>query len=249
MNYPPGNLAYRLYQWIWATLDWLYPPHCGGCGQARARWCADCAQKTQETQAPICPICGNTNINDQPCLRCKESAPFYTALRAHTVFAGPIREAIHKLKYGRDIGLGEALSRPMITSLRKLNWPIDIITSVPLGLARLKVRGYNQATLLARPIALYYKIPFSTRALTRIRETRSQVGLSAIEREANMEGAFQAHRKLIEGKVVLVVDDVATSCATLNACAKAMLDEGAVEVYGFSLARAVFNPDDHNDSA
>ena len=244
----PGNLAYRLYQWAWQALDWLYPPHCGGCGQVGVRWCAACAEKTIETQAPICPICGNINADDQPCPRCKDKVPFYTALRAYTVFTGPIREAIHQLKYGGDIGLGEALSRPMIASLGKLNWPLNIITSVPLGLARLEERGYNQATLLARPIALYYKIPFSVRALTRIHETRSQVGLSAAERVINMDGAFRADQKIIAGKVVLVVDDVATSGATLNACAKALLDEGAVAVYGFSLARAVFNLDDQSDS-
>jgi predicted amidophosphoribosyltransferase len=85
--------------------------------------------------------------------------------------------------------------------------------------------------------------------LTRIRETRSQVGLSAAEREVNMEGAFQANRKLVEGKNVLAVDDVATSGATLNACAKALLNAGAAEVYGFSLARAVFSPDDQGDRA
>jgi len=249
MNHLPGNLAYRLYQWVWQALDWLYPPQCGGCGQAGARWCRDCAQQTLEPRAPICPICGNSNANDQPCPRCKEAVPSYTSLRACTVFTGPIRQAIHKLKYGGDIGLGEALSRPMIAILGRLNWPVDIITSVPLGLARLEQRGYNQATLLARPIALYFNIPFSTRALTRIRETRSQVGLSAAEREINMEGAFQANGKFIEGKVVLVVDDVATSGSTLNACAKALLDEGAAGVYGFSLARAVFNPGDHGDVA
>jgi ComF family protein len=249
MNHPPGNLAYRLYQLIWQALDWLYPPNCGGCGQAGERWCPGYAHKTLEPQTPICPICGNQITSDQPCRRCRESPPFYTSLRACTVFTGSIREAIHKLKYGIDIGLGEALSRQMIESLGKLNWPLDMITSIPLGLARLDERGYNQATLLARPIALYYRIPFSTKALTRIRKTRSQVGLSVAEREVNMEAAFQADRELVEDKKILLVDEVATSSATLNPCARVLLDEGATEVYGLSLARAVFDPDDQGDSA
>jgi ComF family protein len=237
----PGNLAYRAYRLIWEALDWLYPPNCGGCGQSGARWCKVCSQNTLEIKPPICPICGNININEGPCQRCQASQPLYTSLRSHTVFNGSIREAIHQLKYQRNIGLGEALSRPMIASLQKLNWSLDIITSVPLSLVRLGERGYNQATLLARPIALCLKVPFSSQALIRTRETRSQVGLTATERQENMANAFGANRKLVNGKNILVVDDVATSGATLNACAKALLDEGASKVYGFSLARAVFN--------
>jgi competence protein ComFC len=129
----------------------------------------------------------------------------------------------------------------MISSLKKLNWPLDLITSVPLGLVRFRERGYNQATLLARPIALCLEKPFSTRVLTRIRETRSQVGLTVVERHDNMVDAFQADRSMVSGKSVLVVDDVATSGATLNACAKALLDGGADNIFCFSLARAVYS--------
>jgi competence protein ComFC len=240
MDHMPGDLAYRVYQLIWEALDWLYPPNCGGCGHSGARWCKECSQNTPEIEPPICPICGNPSTGENPCQRCQISKPLYTSLRSHTVYQGSIREAIHRLKYQRDIGLGEALSRPMIASLQKLNWSLDIITSVPLGLVRFEERGYNQATLLARPIALSLKVPFSLRILTRTRETRTQVGLTVTERQENLAGAFQVTSKLVKGKNILVVDDVATSGATLNACAKALLDGGASRIYGFSLARAVF---------
>jgi ComF family protein len=243
----PGNLAYRAYRLIWEALDWLYPPTCGGCGQSGARWCKECSQNTLEIKPPICPICGNKNINDEPCQRCQTSRPLYTSLRSHAVFNGSIREAIHQLKYQHNISLGEALASPMIASIQKLNWSLDIVTSVPLGLVRLEERGYNQATLLAQPIALYFKIPYSSRALMRIRETRSQVGLTAKKRQENMADAFRADSRVVKEKNILVVDDVATSGATLNACAKALLDVGASKVYGFSLARAIFNPDTEID--
>jgi len=238
----PVNLAYRAYQLLWEALDWLYPPSCGGCGAWGARWCLECIQKTIEIMPPICPICGNPNSKNEECERCRISPPLFTSLRSYSVFGGSIREAIHKFKYKHEIGLGEALSRLMITKIEKLNWSLDLITSVPLGLVRFKERGYNQATLLARPIALFYKVPFSSQALSRVRETRTQVGLSVVERNENMSGAFQAKYGLVRGKNILVVDDVATSGATLNACAKALLENGASKVYGFSLARAVYSP-------
>jgi competence protein ComFC len=239
----PVNLAFKAYQILWEAFDWLYPPNCGGCGASGARWCEECARNTTEIIPPVCPICGNPNSTDEPCQRCLVSRPFYTSLRSYTVFGGPIREAIHRFKYQHEVGLGEAFARLMIGSILKLNWSLNIVTSVPLGLVRFKERGYNQATLLARPIALSLRIPFSTQALSRSRETRTQVGLTVSERHQNMAGAFQAKSELLQGKTILLVDDVATSGATINACAKAMLDTGAAKVYGFSLARAIFSPD------
>ncbi len=245
----PVGLAYRGYRLFWEVLDWLYPPNCGGCGSRGARWCDACSQITLEIEPPVCPICGNPNKNDEPCQRCEASRPAFTALRSYTVFNGAMREAIHRLKYRSDVGLGEALARPMINSLRKLNWPLDIITSVPLGLVRFEERGYNQATLLARPIALCLHLPFAAKLLIRTRETRSQVGLTVMERQENMVDAFRVRGKSVRGKNILVVDDVATSGATFNACAQALLAGGAANVYGFSLARAVLTPDNDVDSS
>jgi ComF family protein len=237
----PVNLAYQAYKILWTGLDWLYPPNCGGCGRLGVRWCDECAQQTREIPSPICPICGNPNTNEEICPRCREYKPDYAALGSWAVFGGAIRNAIHQLKYRRGIGLGKALACPMVLSLMKLNWSLDIITSIPLGLARLAERGYNQATLLARPIALYLKVPFSPYVLARIRETRSQVGLSLTARQENMAGAFLAKSELVRGKSVLVIDDVATSGATFLACANALLEAGASTVYGYTLARAVYS--------
>jgi ComF family protein len=239
----PGKLAYQLYRLIWEALDWVYPPSCGGCGRTGVRWCDECEQQTCELAQPYCPICGNPNVENNPCQRCRQTLPVFTQLRSHTAFAGPIREAIHRLKYGGDMALGEALAKPMLGSLQKLNWSLDLVTCVPLGLVRLKERGYNQASLLARPIALCMSLPYRPRALQRIRETRSQVGLNVNERRENMVDAFQAEKRIVEGKSVLVVDDVATSGATLNACAKSLRQAGATNVYCFTLARAVYSPE------
>jgi ComF family protein len=173
----------------------------------------------------------------------------FTSLRSYTIYQGAIREAIHKLKYGGEKSMGDILAQMMISGLEKLNWSLDIVTSVPLGLVRFAERGYNQATLLARPIALYKNLPFSTKLLSRVRETQTQVGLTIKERQENMEDAFTAFGEQVEGKSILVVDDVATSGATINACAKALLNAGASQIYGYTLARAIFNPHLENETS
>ncbi|MGW8144998.1 MAG: ComF family protein [Anaerolineales bacterium] len=113
-----------------------------------------------------------------------------------------------------------------------------MVVPVPLGVARLKERGYNQAVLIARPLALRINVPCKTQVLHRVRETRTQVGLSLSQRRENVENAFQAIKGEVSRKRVLVVDDVATSSATLNACASALLKAEADAVYCLTLARA-----------
>jgi ComF family protein len=247
MNHLPGHLAYRSYRLLWTFLDLIYPPNCGGCGRPGTRWCEVCSQNTHVIESPICPICGDITVDEKLCSRCQTSSVHFTSLRSYTIYRGAIREAIHKLKYGGDRSLGDNLAQMMISSLEKLNWSLDIVTSVPLGLARLAERGYNQATLLARPIALYYNLPFSPKILFRVRETQSQVGLTNKERQVNMDGAFKADCNQAEGKNILVVDDVATSGATINACARALLDAGASNIFGYTLARAIISPHQENE--
>jgi len=134
----------------------------------------------------------------------------------------------------------------MVESLGRLNWEIDVVIPVPLGVARQAERGYNQAALLARPIAWNFNWEYNPRALSRTRETRTQVGLNFEQRRENVAEAFQASHVSISGKHVLVVDDVTTSGATMDACASALEKAGAQQVYGFTLARAGF---DHREMA
>jgi competence protein ComFC len=168
--------------------------------------------------------------------------PRYSALRSWAVFDGNIRNAIHQLKYNRNVGLGEILARSLVDLFGSLEWDVDVIAPVPLGLARLAERGYNQSSLLAKPLSLALDIPYCPQIMTRTKETRSQVGLTVAERRLNMVGAFMARPNLVTAKSVLIIDDVTTSGSTLEACADALLAAGATQVYGLTLARAVFKP-------
>ena len=234
----PESLAYRAYWLLWHSLDWIYPPSCAGCGKTGSVWCVSCAEEVTQLIKNICPMCGIMQRSEILCTECRQATSYYQALRSWGRYTGKLRQAIHQLKYKHNVSLGQALAVPMIQRLTELNWPVDVITPVPLGLARLAERGYNQASLLARPIALYFRIMYAPGILWRQRETISQVGLALASRKENVAGAFSADRKLVRGKTVLVIDDVITSGSTMNACAMALVEAGAEAVYGFSLARA-----------
>jgi competence protein ComFC len=241
----PGTLrlpVYRLYQLAWSGLDWLYPPQCGGCGVARSRWCEACQQEVRLVPETICQSCGQILVAPGVCNQCRDIPPPYVAMRAWAVFGGSVRNALHHLKYGGDMALGEVLARNLISIVQNSGWQVDLVTAVPLGVARRKERGYNQAALLAFPLALACGIPYQSKALEKIRQTRTQVGLDNAERHKNVSGAFQARHSVVAKKRVLVVDDVTTSGATIHACSESLLAAGALQVYGLTLARAVLTP-------
>lgn len=229
---------YRLYRSLWRGLDWLYPPVCAGCGGPGERWCERCQAAVKRMQGEVCPVCGAMKSGLGACAQCRTTRPHFKGLRAWAIYEGSLRKAIHQLKYKRDLALGEALARPLIELWPRLGWEVDLLLPVPLGVARLAERGYNQSALLARPLALAHSIPYRPQGLKRLRETRSQVELSAQERRLNVRGAFQGEARVVSGKRVLVVDDIATSGATLDACALALLEAGALEVVCLTLARA-----------
>jgi ComF family protein len=149
-----------------------------------------------------------------------------------------MRKAIHRLKYQHDLGLGEILSQYMVRGYLIQKWQVDLVIPVPLSLDRLAERGYNQASLLAKPFSFTLDLDFRPQALTRVRETRSQVGLSAQERRTNVQEAFLAKPKEVESRKILLIDDVTTTGSTLNACAAALMEAGAAQVYCLTLARA-----------
>jgi ComF family protein len=160
-------------------------------------------------------------------------------MRSWVVFEGPIRQGLHALKYRRNVALGDIFAQYLAEYVRQLNWQMDLVVPVPLGGQRMKERGYNQVGLLAWPLANIRGWHYSPKVLRRVRETRSQVGLSPTERKENISGAFYAHPTLASGKAILLMDDVVTTGATLTACSDALLTAGAKAVYALTLARAL----------
>jgi len=206
------------------------------------RWCQSCQQKVSLMNGPICQRCGDKS-DEEICPNCQQRPPAYIKLRSFASFEGTIRNALHRLKYKSDIGLGEALSKHLIELYNRERWIVDFIMPVPLGQRRLKQRGFNQAGLLARPMAYATNIPYRADLLIKRRETPSQVGLSASERAQNVTGAFFCKSPIVSGKSILIIDDVTTTGSTINACAQALCEAGAAAVYGLTLARALLQAD------
>ena len=134
--------------------------------------------------------------------------------------------------------MGDALASQMALFVQELNWPIDMIIPVPLGKHRLKERGYNQVGMIAKPLALALNVHYASDGLMRCKETRSQAGLSKQERRENVKEAFQA-RVDVNGKTILVLDDVSTTGSTLSSSAEALYLSGARDVYALTVARAL----------
>ena len=231
----------NLKTYIWNTLDILFPPRCAGCEKWGGRICNDCLSTIGVISKPICLRCGHPIPPkvQNCCSKCESSNIFYDNIRSWAYFNGVLQKAIHKLKYRRDLGLGESLSIPMITLLQEQTWIIDLIIPVPLDPERMKERGYNQAALLAKPISRSTGILFDGKILYRIKKTRSQVGLTIIERKKNVKGAFEANSSNLCGKSILLIDDVVTTGSTLNSCANALKKAGARNIYGLTPARSL----------
>jgi competence protein ComFC len=232
-------ISSRFYHLLWSGLDVLFPPRCAGCGTPGWRWCPTCASRVTHPQEPICAICGvPLECPSGNCEFCLATRPCYCALRSWSIFEDPVRSALHRLKYRRDVGVGEALAPQLAECLTGLHWPIDLIIPVPLGRKRLAERGYNQVSLIARPLSMALRMTYAPDGLVRSQETRSQVGLTRTQRQQNVCNAFRAKSSRVKGRIVLLMDDVATTGSTLSSCAEALHAAGARDVFAFTVSRA-----------
>jgi ComF family protein len=244
---------YWLRQGVWAGLDLLFPPRCAGCHRPGARLCKTCQAAFNQLEPPWCDRCGLPVQQAGRCGDCSapgdQLAPL-TGIRSLAYFDGALRSTQHQFKYRRDSMLADALGC-LLSEARWWNQVrADRLVAVPLSEQRLRQRGYNQAGLLARAVADCRGLPLDGGLLRRTRHTAAQVGLSVAQRRANVQGAFAATASA-RGRSFVVIDDVCTTGATLAACAAALMEAGAVSVWGVTLARArrassVAEPTEHD---
>jgi len=230
-----------------AAADLLLPPVCISCRgriQAHGLLCGDCFAKLDFIAPPYCARLGVPLPYDLgvPSLSAAAMAspPVYDRARAVARYSQTMRDLIQSFKY-RDRQEGLALfGRWLARAGAELLADADLLVPVPLYRSRLWWRRFNQSALLAQGVARLSGVPADCFALKRVRRTASQVGLSAEQRKRNVAGAFKVERKgAIKGKNILVVDDVITTGATIEACARVLKRAGAGRVDVLALARVV----------
>lgn len=228
-----------LRRYISVLLDLVFPPHCVVCGAMGSWLCVRCIQNIAVLEPPWCPHCGRSVSSAGLCRVCQNASSHLVGMRSVSAHVAPLREAVHALKYNGMRVLAEPLGEILADYWRLAVLPSSIVVPVPLHEARLRQRGYNQSFLLAQSFAARVSLPVDSRALVRRRNTRCQVELSSAERRVNVAGAFWCRSGALAGERVLLIDDVLTTGATLEACASALLDAGAKEVWALTLTRAV----------
>jgi ComF family protein len=230
-----------------AAVAVLLAPTCAACARcldqpAAGPVCAECWHAIPLILPPLCDVCGDPlpswrALAPGPgeCGRCRRGRGHVRHARAIGAYEGSLRSIVHALKYDGRRSLAPGLAALLAVSGADVLEGADVVVPVPLHTARQRARGFNQAEDIARRLP----IPM-LRALKRRRRTPSQTDLPEAERYENVRGAFGLRRRVdVSGAVVIVVDDVSTTGATLDACACVLLDAGAREVRALTVARVV----------
>ena len=229
----------RIRRWLSTLMDTVYPPHCVVCGRLGAWVCDGCTADIAVFRAPLCRQCGKSIDAPGVCSECRAEESYLAGMCAVGPHRPPLQQIIHAFKYTGVRVLSGPLGALLEDRWRRDRLPIDGIVPVPLHSARQRQRGYNQSILLADELGARLGLPVHPELLVRARNTRSQVGLSGGERWANVWGAFRCPTDQFPGTRLLLIDDVMTSGATLQACAHALRERGAASVWALTLTRAM----------
>ncbi|HEX5830070.1 MAG TPA: double zinc ribbon domain-containing protein [Gemmatimonadaceae bacterium] len=232
-----------------AALTFLLPPACAACGRALddadgGAVCGRCWERLAWLGTPRCPRCGHPGDPRHRCRWCELLPAYVRAARSVCwVHRGTGSAIVHALKYEG----WERVAEGMAARLARLDWPVDVraerdaLVPVPLAAARARERGFNQSERLARALGARLGLPVWTDVLTRTRATRTQTRLTPEERRSNVSGAFSAVPdavRRVRGTHLVLVDDVVTTAATLNACAASLFAAGTRIVSYATFGRA-----------
>lgn len=225
-------------------MDILFPvTACNLCREkgrynSRRPWCQKCQDEIMNTQTsgPVCEKCGKYLVlaDESVCVDCRENQPEFKIARAVGPYENDkLRKAVKVFKFlcrrYMSVKMGNMMAAVVIEEPGF--WPIDIITPVPISKGSFKQRGFNQAELLAKQISKVIKKRMYPHLLVRIKETPSQTELTKEERERNLLCAFKANEPgKINGKNILLVDDVYTTGSTIKECTRILMEAGAQSV-------------------
>ena len=233
-----------------AAIAFIYPEICQICEEERATStegfvCARCWRTVRFIRPPYCDRCGLPFEGDITtkfvCSNCHDVKLYFRSARSATVSDGATREAIHRYKYQRALWfepfLADLLIREAAPELKRERW--DWLVPIPLFSTKQREREFNQAERLAQRLSTATGIPVNTGLLHRVQPTRTQTQLNREQRSANMRGAFAAGDVKLDGEKIVLIDDVLTTGATTNACARVLRRIGAGEVMVWTVARGL----------
>lgn len=240
----------QLYQYTEALLDLIYPHHikCNLCNSylnhgGKYGFCHGCLKNMAFITKNSCYQCGRPLTNEEDtriCRDCEDMEYFFHRAVAVVEYKGIFRDLIFRFKYKDATYLARDLGDMMAAVIKKEGLWGDVLVAVPLHRQREKQRGYNQSHLLAKHISRNLRIPYKKDLLLRVKNTKVMHNLSREERQENLKGAFQIRdRRGIDGKSILLIDDIFTTGATLNACSKVLMEGGAKSVAVVAFARGV----------
>jgi len=224
------------------AVDSFFPRRCVGCGKGGGFLCPECLGKLPRLFPPLCPHCGRPQASGIVCPSCRQRKTEIDGIRSLFRFDEVIRKAIHELKYRNLKAISPCLAELLADYLRSNPLPGEALVGVPLHPRRLRERGYNQSSLLARELSRRIDLPVIEDCLIRVKQAQPQVrAVDVEERRRNVADAFVCRDEKVSGKRIILIDDVCTSGATLESCAAALKNKGAASVWGLTLAREIYN--------
>jgi competence protein ComFC len=246
-----NTLVRGLGSWLDAGIGFFYPNVCQLCGEGRATRaegfvCGGCQARARFIEPPFCERCGRPYegeiTNRFECGNCAEMETHFHSARSAVEARDEVLEAIHRYKYHRalwfEVFLAGLLIRKADPELGKENW--DFIVPIPLHPTKEREREFNQAERLARRLSKASGIPVNTRLLRRVVATRTQTRLTRQERLENVRNAFSLRQGgRLDGRRIVLLDDVFTTGATVSACAKVLRKAGADRVCVWTVARGI----------
>ena len=219
------------------ALDLLFPSYCINCGREGDFICSNCRRLMPFIESPVCHVCGHPVTDESACYNCNDRQFEIDGIRSPFAFEGVVQQAVYKLKYQNIRALAKPLAELLSDYLNINSLPGDTLVPVPLHKKRLRERGYNQSNLVAHELGKLCDLPVIDDCLIRCLYTPPQARAASLdERRQNIKGAFTCLDNRLQGRQVLLLDDVATSGSTLDACARELKASGAISAWGLTIA-------------
>ncbi|HOO38869.1 MAG TPA: ComF family protein [Deltaproteobacteria bacterium] len=210
---------------------------CGAAGHVKLGVCGSCRGQIRHVPGPVCDICGKPIGSPGTCIECVRKRPPFDKVLSAGVFEGLLKDIIHQFKYHNATWFKKPLAGLVFDALAHTDVCPDMITFVPMHWTRMISRGYNQAALIARELSGYMGIYMRYDVIHKKRRTLSQVGLKRSDRMGNLRDVFLSAG--VDGKTVLVVDDVITTTRTAREVARSLKKAGASYVLFVSVGRMI----------